>query len=575
MNRRSMFTNVFGQNTSPQVPATAYALPVAGGLTPYNGIWDFATASHLLRRACFGASYAQINQAVTDGLLKTMTNLLAAKDLSKVPLPSPPVNPVYANDPDVPIGSTWVSAPSGVGDNLIQQYRQNSVRAWSFELMFSEQLSLREKMTLFWHNHFVTADTPDPRLEYKYLNTLRENALGNFKTLTKSMTIDPAMLLYLNGNQNTSRAPNENYARELLELFTIGKGELAGPGDYTTFTEVDVAAIAKCLTGWKIPNLRNATNLNAVFPTPPVTGLNPDHDYSDKTLSHRFNNFIVKTPLTNNKKDGIKEYEYLIDEVIFNIKKADAAKFLATKLYRYFVYYKIDSSIESEIIDGLAQRLIADNFEVSGAISLLLSSEHFYSDAAFGAVVQSPLEFIYHNIKSIGFSPPTTLSEKYAYFLDMWRNGLNFQQGYLEHPSVAGWSAYYQEPSFHEIWISSATLPLRMTLTQNYVNKTTRVRNVTGSLGFDLVAYIQKFQEPSDVNKLINSVVQHLLPRPIQQNQIDSLKEALLQGNPDYEWKVEYDAYIARPSNTTRMVIDTRLKRLFNLLLAMPENYLI
>ncbi|HOJ91854.1 MAG TPA: hypothetical protein PLH86_12175 [Saprospiraceae bacterium] len=100
-------------------------------------------------------------------------------------------------------------------------------------------------------------------------------------------------------------------------------------------------------------------------------------------------------------------------------------------------------------------------------------------------------------------------------------------------------------------------------------------RNVTGTIGFDLVAYIQKFQEPSDINKLIDSIVQHLLPRPIQQNQIDALKEALLQGNPDYEWKVEYEAYVARPSNTTRMVIDTRLKRLFNLLLAMPENYLI
>ncbi|HUN17500.1 MAG TPA: hypothetical protein PK622_11830, partial [Saprospiraceae bacterium] len=90
MNRRSMFTNVFGQNTSLQKQVSASALPVAGGLTPYNGVWDFAAASHLLRRACFGASYAQINQAVTDGLLKTVTNLLAAKDLTKVPLPSPP-----------------------------------------------------------------------------------------------------------------------------------------------------------------------------------------------------------------------------------------------------------------------------------------------------------------------------------------------------------------------------------------------------------------------------------------------------------------------------------------------------
>ena len=568
MNRRQLFS------MSGKSQLSRAALPVMGGLSPYTGVWDYAAAAHLLRRACFGPTHEMISQAVKDGLSKTVENLLAAKDLSKFPLPSPPVNHSYANDPNVPIGSTWVTAPIANGDNLITVYRQNSVRAWSMEQMFAEQISLREKMTLFWHNHFVTADTPDPRLEYKYLSTLRENSLGNIKTLTKKMTVDVAMLLYLNGNQNTAKAPNENYARELMELFTLGKGDLAGPGDYTTFTEQDVAAMAKALTGWKIPNLRNTTSLDGVFPTNPITGLNPDHDYNDKTLSARFNNFVIKTPITNGKKDGIKEYEHLIDEAIFNVKKNDAAKFISTKLYRYFVYYKVDTAIENEIISGMAAQLIKDNFEIAGTLALLLSSDHFFSDAAYGAVVSSPLDFIMNSVKSMKFIPPAVLSEKYALFSELWRQGLNFQQGYLEHPSVAGWSAYYQEPSFHEIWISSATLPIRMTLNQNFINKTYRIRNVTGTVGIDLVSYIKGFSDPSDVNQLIKSVVAHLLPRNIQQNQIDSLKEALLQGNPEYEWKEEYDAYIANPSAPNRLIIDTRLKRLFNLVLAMPEHFL-
>ena len=572
MNRRSAISSWFqkDQNSTSKM----MALPVAGGLNPYNGTWNYASAAHLLRRTTFGVSHASILQAVNDGLAKTIQKLLEAKDLTLVPLPAPPVNPSYANDPDVPIGSSWVSAPFGLGDNLIQQYRVNSIRAWTMEQLYSEQVSLREKMTLFWHNHFVTAETNEPRLEYKYITTIRKNSLGNFKTLTKEITIDPAMLLYLNGNQNTSRAPNENYARELLELFTLGKGELAGPGDYTTFTEVDVAAIAKSLTGWKLPNLRNSTTLESTFPVIPATGVNPDHDYNDKTLSHRFNNFIIKTPLTNGKKDGIKEYTYLIDEVIFNIKKDTAAKFLATKLYRFFVYYKIDTAIENEIINGLADQLIKDNFEIAPTLSLLLSSDHFFSDAAYGAIIQAPLDFIFHTIKSINFTPPQVLLEKYAYFSDMWRGSAGFQQVYFDHPSVAGWSPYYQEPSYHEIWINSATLPLRMTFTQNYVNKTLRVRNVTGLVGLDLVAYIQTLPNPNKVDTLVAGIIAHLLPQPIQQNQIDALKIALLQNSSETMWTTEYDAYIARPSAQTRTVIDTRLKRLFNLLLAMPENYL-
>lgn len=184
------------------------------------------------------------------------------------------------------------------------------------------------------------------------------------------------------------------------------------------------------------------------------------------------------------------------------------------------------------------------------------------------------MDFIFHTIKSINFTPPQVLLEKYAYFSDMWRGSAGFQQVYFDHPSVAGWSPYYQEPSYHEIWINSATLPLRMTFTQNYVNKTLRVRNVTGLVGLDLVAYIQTLPNPNKVDTLVAGIIAHLLPQPIQQNQIDALKIALLQNSSETMWTTEYDAYIARPSAQTRTVIDTRLKRLFNLLLAMPENYL-
>jgi len=184
----------------------------------------------LLRRAMFGPTHAQINQAVSDGLNKTLDKLM-----QPTPEPAPPLNYGFAQDVSAPVGETWVDKP---GDPTIQglfQSRDNSLHAWIMENIFNEGVSLTEKMMLFWHNHFVVSDVFDPRYKYYYLTSLRKNVLGNFKTLTEEITIDAAMLVYLNGNQNTNRAPNENYARELMELFTCWKGQFVGPGDYTIY----------------------------------------------------------------------------------------------------------------------------------------------------------------------------------------------------------------------------------------------------------------------------------------------------------------------------------------------------
>ncbi|MBK8372664.1 MAG: DUF1800 family protein [Saprospiraceae bacterium] len=116
--------------------------------------------------------------------------------------------------------------------------------------MLKNNPHIREKMTLFWHNHFVIADINEPRVLYNYIVKLRRLSLANFKEMAKEITVDNGMLEYLNGRDNTREAPNENYARELLELFTLGKGNSVGNGDYTTYTETDIKEIARVLTGW-------------------------------------------------------------------------------------------------------------------------------------------------------------------------------------------------------------------------------------------------------------------------------------------------------------------------------------
>ena len=177
-----------------------------GALDKYSGTWTDREVVHLYHRATYGASISDIKSGVSSGLDHCMGLLF-----QPYPLPAPPINVNNTSDPDVPVGETWVDKPATQGVN---GYRTASLRAWSMENILVRKLSVIEKMVVFWHNHFVTADINDPRMSYVYIQLLRKHALGNFRTLAEEITIDPAMLNYLNGRDNTRRAPNENYARE-------------------------------------------------------------------------------------------------------------------------------------------------------------------------------------------------------------------------------------------------------------------------------------------------------------------------------------------------------------------------
>lgn len=210
-------------------------------LDEYSGNWTSIQAKHLLRRTTFGPSIPMVNTSVSLGLIGTIDTLF-----SPLPMPAPPLKSIpdgtganQLNDPGALYGETWVNAEPfpnvnpPMYRNRILRSRSKSLYSWTILQMHYSGISIREKLALFWHNHFVVADGTIAHREYLYYTLLRSFALGNFKALAKEITIDTGMLLYLSGAENTDDAPNENYARELLELFTIGKGALAAPGDYT------------------------------------------------------------------------------------------------------------------------------------------------------------------------------------------------------------------------------------------------------------------------------------------------------------------------------------------------------
>jgi uncharacterized protein (DUF1800 family) len=202
--------------------------------------------------------------------------------------------------------------------------------------ILQQDRSIREKMTLFWHNHFATetVDVSNANLLYKHANLLRTKALGNFKQLVRDISLDPAMLVYLNGRVNTATAPDENYARELQELFTLGKE------NNPNYAEADVKAAAKVLTGWRVDTTVN---------TFPSYFTSSRHDATNKT----FSSFYGNTTITG--RTGTTAGDVELDDLLNMIfaKNVEVSRFMAKKLYRFFVHYDIDAAAETNVFQPL------------------------------------------------------------------------------------------------------------------------------------------------------------------------------------------------------------------------------
>tara|TARA_B110000091_G_scaffold212114_1_gene258120 strand:+ start:2870 stop:4492 length:1623 start_codon:yes stop_codon:yes gene_type:complete len=533
-------------------------------LDTFSGNWNTKQARHLLKRTSFGVTETMVLEAVSLGLSETINQLFEEK-----PLPSPPLKYQLdgtgngeINDPGANYGETWVNAaayPEITANETrakIYRSRNRSMYAWSFLQMQNSEISIREKLTLFWHNHFVSENT-NPHREFYYMNVLRTNSLKNFKELVKQITVDTNMLIYLSGYQNTNSAPNENYSRELLELFTIGKGNTAGSGDYTNYTEDDVAEIAKILTGWSVKGLNNTDTLTSFFS-------NFRHVKGEKNLSHRFNNAVIS-------ENGENEYKDLIDTIF---KQDECSRFIIRQLYIWFVKAEITTEIENNIIEPLAKIIRDHNYEVAPALKVLLSSEHFFENTF--CMIKSPIDLMFSATKSLLLSAPTSsVMEEYEFSLILYLAASDIGQSIFHHPDVAGWKAYYQNPLFYKNWVNNYSLPKRLEYCKILVT------------GGDLIIDEKRYTVPplvpvllvtssitnaNDPSILITSLANQLFNNDISQNQIDSLKDILIPGLPDYEWTIEYSDFLANPSDTAlRISIENKLRNLIGTMVQMSE----
>ena len=554
MDRRDFLT----AKKSKKTEAVTFASPARtlSGINPYTGPWSTNEVIHLLKRTMFGAKKADVDYFVTRGMGQSVDELLnpAAPD------PGPPVKEYVTStqpgtpDGNIAQGTTWVNDINN--DGTVQSQRRSSYKKWWTGVMINQDRSIKEKMQFFWIDHFgnEAGDVGNANWIYKQHTTIRQNCLGNFKQLVKDMTVDIAMLRYLNGYLNTATAPDENYGRELQELFTLGKGP------DSKYAEQDVKEAAKVLTGWQI----NGTTYQTVFTS-------SRHSTASKQFSSFYNNTLIAG------RTGATAGDLELNDMLNMIfAQNEVAKFIVRKFYRWFVYYDIDTTTEANVITPLADIFRNNNYNIKPVLTALFKSEHFYDVLNQGCVIKTPADIVIGSLREYDVKMPalTDWDNNYGHWNTLYSFMFNMGLNIHDPANVAGMPAYYQEPSFHEIWITTDSLPKRNQFTDIMTNTGYTRNNI--KMQFDFVAYAKTLSNPGNPNDIIDDALKYLYRLNLSPQVKQQMKTQMLLSNQqyDYYWTNAWMAYIASPTTPNFNIINTRLKDLFRYLMNLSEYQL-
>ena len=353
-----------------------------------------ALVAHLFRRAGFGLRPDELDHFTALGVEGSVNYLTAYQGVGDPAETTYPV-PELTQYNRVLLPGKHTSAELKAAAKLRGQAIY-AIQEWWVNRMLTTARPLQEKMTLFWHGHFATARTKVPpagMLEQNLL--LRSMALGNFNTMLKAINQDPAMLLWLDGYLNRAGKPNENFGRELMELFTLGVGH---------YTEQDVREGARALTGWTVSRKT----------------LYQGDSASQGVLRPRFHDGGSKTYLGHTGNLG--------SDGVMNILSAhpNTGGFLVRKLFEFFAYDGVDGSILQPFI----QTYYSSKYDMGAVIKQILLSDAFYSDLSFEQHFKSPAEFVLGSVRELNVSIPT---------IQLIRAMTLMGQELLNPPNVAGW----------------------------------------------------------------------------------------------------------------------------------------
>lgn len=352
---------------------------------------------HLFQRAGFGLSPAEWQEKKDWSVQQAVDYLFAEARQSPVRITTAQMLP----------------APSRTMDKTAREERKKMERqlvgqqniAWIKRMASPKESALLERMSLFWHGHFACQNRLS-KLAQAQLNAIREHALGNFRDLLLAMARDVSMIRFLNNQQNRKQKPNENFARELMELFTLGRGH---------YTEQDIKEAARAFTGWS-SNLEG----NFVF-------RQRQHDFGPKTFFGKTGNF--------NGED-------IIDLIL---EKEECARFITRKIYRYFVNEKVDE----DLVDQLSQTFYQSGYNITTLLRAIFESDWFYQSQNRGTKIKSPVDLIAGMMRSL----EVNFEQVKALFFIQKALG----QTLFSPPNVAGWPG-------DKAWIDNSTLMLRLNL---------------------------------------------------------------------------------------------------------------
>ena len=399
-------------------------------LTPITAAdWDYDKAAHLIERAGFGATPAEIERlaamtpdAAVDELVNyTTVDNSATPAFDPSPIWDPGMDPFPKSRADAVRIARETGSSMGVDmlpdgtqrrlqpvvNKFFYGLRSNAIETrrlalWWAERMLVTRRPLEEKLTLFWHGHFATGNTKvrDTRMMLRQNEMLRANAAGNFRDLLVGILTDPAMLVYLDNGENRKGHPNENFGRELLELFTMGVGN---------YTEQDIREAARAFTGW--------TNDVLEFRFDPAT-----HDDGEKT-------FLGQTGAFNG--------DDIIDIILATPVTAD---YISAKLYRFFVREELDENTRV----SLGATFRDAEYELKPLLRRVFLSRDFYSPAAYATQVKSPVHLVVSTYRKLGLTALPTIP-------DFGRLTARLGQTLFNPPNVAGWAG-------GRTWITPASL---------------------------------------------------------------------------------------------------------------------
>lgn len=492
-------------------------------------------AAHLLRRSTYQITPARL----ASFSLKTATE--AVNELFIVPAYVHPEGPISVDDGV----SAWLTndpydnRPDSAG------VRQRSVRMWLYNELLHDT-SIRHKMTFFWHSIFVSGSDEDWRM-FDQWRLFQLYALGNIKELAFKITLDPQMLRYLNNNVNRKTSPNENYAREFLELFTILKGETVGPGNYTNYTEGDIQEAARVLTGFRDSNIDNKDPETGL-----VTGYGQysNHDPGNKKFSGAFNYQTIEGAV--DEADMYRELSEFVDMVF--AQEATAVSFVR-RMYLYLVSDRLTEEIERDVIVPLANQLLADDYEVEETLKQLLTSIHFYDeddsdnkDEIIGGKIKPPLDLFFGSVNLFNANQMGVLNDNYTYY-DSATFRLIRQTlapfGFPEYPmSVEGYPGAFKGPSFSRFWFDQSNIAYRYKLPDALKDGKGITTNNAIPFKADIVQFFtEHFTNQEYAAEIVQQFIEMALPEQPDQNRFDYFLNILLGGLSPINWMFEWKGY--------------------------------